>query len=159
MDKKQKQITELERQIGVEISDKINCRVQFSIEQPDKNVQFFEPTVTLTEDKKKDPKETKYRSRIYLTSQESIIYYFPTPTHKLLVEKAAKILEVMTGAKVTVKEAPCKTCPNILKCRLSFPCSIHFQQIGSFTETSCVLRQDLSTFEKEFVSEAFNPIP
>ena len=158
MDKKQKQIDALTDEISREISEKVNYKVNFSMGQPDKETLFFEPTVTLQEDKPTNPERKIYRSRIYLTSQENVIYHFPTATHKILVEKAAKVLAIMTGNEITVKEAPCKTCPNFLKCRMSFPCAVHFQQIGSNTETSCVLRNGKDTFEKEFVDDVFNPI-
>ena len=156
MDNK-KAIDKICNEISTLISNKVNFKVQVSVEQPDKNTDFFEPTIVLTENVA-DGEETKYRSRIYLTSQQNVIYYFPTPTHKQIVEKVAEIIHMMTNKEITVKEAPCKTCPNFLKCRMAFPCTIHLQQIGSYTETSCVLRKDKDTFEKEFVDEMFTPL-
>lgn len=149
----QKLCAQAQNIIHTKISGK---NVKFTVEQPEKGTDFFEPTVTFLSSKDGEVKST-YRSRIYLKPQEDTIYHFPTDTHKKLTKLVAEILKIMTGREIKVNMAPCKTCPQFLRCRMAFPCEPHLQQIGSYTKTSCIMYENTSQ-DKEFIEKLFTPI-
>lgn len=154
-----KEINRIYNEITDILKSKINCKtIKFKIEHPEKETEFYEPTVLITRKTEDDTKTETHRSRIYLKAQQNIIYYFPTDTHKKIVTKVAEILTLMAKKPVTIKESPCKTCPKYLQCRMAFPCAIHIEQIGSYTKTSCIIYENSTSLDKELLKNLFTPL-
>lgn len=105
--------------------------VQFEIEQPANDQQFYKLVTTINKE--------KIETYIFIGAQKNTLYYFPKLVFKKIVTELATIFKKITHKEIKIEEAPCNKCPHILKCKLNCPTRALLEQIGANTKSNCLL--------------------